>query len=223
MANQLLVITPNEIRLQLSDEAVYKLQGFPSLGFGYSYLYYEPITGNLKKVLEDDKHQLVYAALTDNDILLIKEQLAKFDDAEYLAAFLAQYELRPELFAAPGAAENAPPGIPVHCIDGENSYVGMQILPQQGLRAVPKSPPKDLYLESFGIGYIWSDEQNDWVVRGDYKEKRRLKYLQEAPTSEQLGALFAAVQALAAGQPLPAKFTDLAAKIQNIKDSIAKE
>jgi hypothetical protein len=221
MANQLLVISPNEIKLQL-DEQIYKLRSFPSLGFAYSYLYYEPISGNLQKVLEDHNHQLILVPLTDNDILLIQEQLAKFSDAAYLQTFLEQHEYRPELFAAPGSNENAPPGIPVHCVDSNNGYMGMQILPQPGLKQVSKSPPKDLYLESFGVSWIWDDAAADWVVQGNYKDQRRLRYLEDVPLTEQIGALMQAVQALSQGQPLPADFISLVNKIQDIKNNIPK-
>lgn len=222
MQNQSLVITAEEIKIQHAGNE-YRLSGFPSLGFPFSYLYYEPVSNNFKKVLEDDQHQLFYANLTDNDILLIQEQLTKFNDAEYLTAFLAQYEFRPELFAAPGAAENAPPRQPVHCVDATNSYVGMQILPQTGLREVTKAPPKDLYLESFGISYRWNDDTADWVVNGNYADQRRLEYLKQIPISNQLGALFGAVQALANNQSLPVDFVEIMEKIQQVKTSIPKE
>jgi hypothetical protein len=91
------------------------------------------------------------------------------------------------------------------------------------MKEVPSPPPKDVYIESFGVNYKWDEINKEWKVRNGYKENRKLEYLRNIDIGDQLGALFNAVEALADGQPLPDDFKHILSKIKLIKSSIPKE
>ncbi len=216
----MIVISPSEIKVKHKG-ITYDLIGFPSLEFSFVYLYYEPETNNLKKVvpLVD---QLIYQNLTYDEVKLIEEFLLKLDDEEYLEAFLKQYIKVPDVFKHESQPEVAKQY--VHAVNDKGDYLGMrEDLPQEGMFEVPCPPPKDLYIESFGISYKWDKINSQWMVRNGYKENRKLEYLKNIDIGEQLGALFGAVDAIANNKPLPNDFKSILSKIQLIKDSIPKE
>ena len=102
-------------------------------------------------------------------------------------------------------------------------YVGQQVLPKEGLREVPSFPPKDLYLEPFGISYKWDTSINSWIVNGTYKERRKYQYLNQTTIGDQLDAIISAIDALSKGDALPEKFNQLLAEIEAIKLANPKE
>lgn len=214
------VISPSEIKIK-HNGIIHNLIGTPPLQFSFTYLYYEPDTNNLKKVVQQDG-KLVYVNLTYDEIELIKEFLSKLDDANYLDNFLKKYRKIPELFD-PANPDYEPPKKLVHVVNDKGHYNGMQTLPQLGLREVTCPPPKDLYLESFGTSYRWDSINSQWIVDGGYKEKRKYEYLKNIDIGDQLGAIFDAIDALANGQKLPDDFKNISSKIKLIKSSIPKE
>lgn len=216
----MLVISPSEIKVK-HNGTVYDLIGVPSLEFSFVYLYYEPETNNLKKVvpLVD---QLIYQDLTHDEVMLIQEFLSKLDDEEYLEAFLKQYSKVHHVFKHE-EPKLEPPKRLMHVVNEDGHYIGMYEDLKEGMTEVPDTPPKDLYLESFGINYMWDQINNKWTVRGGYKESRKLEYLKNIDICDQLGALFSAVEALANYKPLPDDFVSISSKIKLIKSSIPKE
>lgn len=216
----MLVISPSEIKVK-HNGVVYDLIGTPPLEFTFVYLYYEPETNNLKKVvpLVD---QLIYQDLTRNDVMLIQEFLSKLDDEEYLEVFLKRYGKVHDVFKHE-EPKIEPPKRLIHAINDKGHYIGMYEDLSEGMTEVPSQPPKDLYLESFGVNYMWDQINRQWKVRGGYKESRKLEYLKNIDIGEQLGALFNAVEALADSKPLPNDFKHISSKIKLIKSSIPKE
>lgn len=216
----MLVISPSEIKVK-HNGVVYDLIGTPSLEFSFVYLYYEPETNNLKKVvpLVD---QLIYQDLTRNDVMLIQEFLSKLDDEEYLESFLQRYGKVHDVFKPEEPKVELPKRL-MHAINDKGYYIGMYEDLSEGMMEVSSQPPKDLYLESFGINYMWDQINRQWQVRGGYKENRKLEYLKNIDIGEQLGALFNAVEALADSKPLPDDFKNILSKIKLIKSSIPKE
>ena len=74
VSRPLLVITPFEIKAK-ADREVYDLIGFPSMGIDFIYLYYEPETNNVRKVIANKDGELVYEELNADEILKIEQQL----------------------------------------------------------------------------------------------------------------------------------------------------
>jgi len=209
----MLVISPSEIKVNHND-ITYDLIGVPSLEFSFTYLYYEPETEHVRKVVKVND-ELVYQHLTEDEIKLINEFLSKLDDDNYLENFLKEYKKIPEKFDPPPQLK--------HAVNEKGHYVGLQVLPQPNLIEAPSFHPKDTYLESFGISYHWDQINNTWVINGDYKEKRKLEYLRNIGIGDQLGALFNAVEALSKGNPLPEDFNSILSTIKKIKEDIPKE
>jgi len=216
----MLVISPSEIKVK-HNGVVYDLIGTPSLEFSFVYLYYEPESNNLKKVIPL-VDQLIYQDLTRSEVLLIQEFLSKLDDEEYLEAFLKQYRKVHDVFKHEELKLVVQKTL-VHAINDKGHYIGMYEDLPEGTTEVSSQPPKDMYLESFGINYMWDQINRQWQVRGGYKERRKLEYLKQIDIGEQLGALFDAIEALANDDQLPDDFKNISSKIKLIKSSIPKE
>jgi len=216
----MIVITQNEIKIK-HQSTVYALKSMPSLGFSYSYLYYEPEADLFRKVVLNFKNEYVYEDLTDNEKLIIEKFLLDLDDTVFLADFLDQHEKRPELVRFDTNSEESV--TPKHAVDNNGFYVGQQVLPKEGLTEVPSFPPKDLYLEPFGINYKWDLGNNKWIVNGTYQERRKYQYLNQTTYGDQLDAIISAIDALSKGHALPEKFNQLMAKIEAIKLSNPKD
>lgn len=218
----MIVISPAGIKLTHQGNS-YDLKSMPFLGFGFSYLYYEPEANLYRKVIENTNKELVYEDLTDNEITLLQDFVDNLNNKDTLTEFLAENLKQPDYFETVIANSGTESKTPVHAVDSQGFYVGQQVLPVDGLTQVSSNPPQDLFLEPFGIAYKWNFESNTWDVNGDYRDKRRLEYLKNISIGAQLGALFNAVDALAKGKPLPADFTTIMSDIQGIKNSIKKD
>jgi hypothetical protein len=216
----MIVITQNEIKIK-HQSTVYALKSMPFLGFSYSYLYYEPEADLFRKVVLNFKNEHVYEDLTANEKLIIEKFLLDLDDTVFLADFLDQHEKRPELVRFD--TNNDTPATPTHAVNADGFYVGQQVLPKEGLTEVPSFPPKDLYLEPFGINYKWDRDNNTWIVNGTYQERRKYQYLNQITYGDQLDAIISAIDALSKGHALPEKFNQLMAKIESIKLSNPKD
>jgi hypothetical protein len=209
----MLVISPSEIKVT-HNNITYDLIGTPSLEFSFTYLYYEPEIGHVRKVVKVND-ELVYQHLTEDEVKLIQEFLSKLDDDNYLENFLKQYKKIPEKFDPTPQLK--------HAVNDKGHYVGLQVLPQPNLIEAPSFHPKDTYLESFGISYHWDQINSTWVINGNYKEKRKLEYLRSIGIGDQLGALFNAIEALSKGDALPEDFNSILSTIKKIKEDIPKE
>jgi hypothetical protein len=220
-SKKLLVISPTEIKIKVND-VFYNLVEFPSMGVDYTYLYYEPETENVKKVISNDNGDLVYESLTNEEITLIEDTLGALNDPQVLTEFLSKHEKKPVYFIPPAPLESAPPAVPVHCVDKDNSYCGQKVLPQEGYKEVLFEPPESLFVYPFGVSYRWNDEIQNWKIVDGYKGERRAQYLKTIPVGDQLGALVSAVQALANNQPVPEEFNKIVLAIQEIKNNNPK-
>ena len=216
----MLIISPNDIKLK-HNGTTYNLKSFPFLGFGYSYLYYEPETNLYRKVVLNFNNEYVYEDLTNNDKDNIDQFLQSLNNTETLSNFLDQHEKRPDIFN--NDINNDPPATPKHAVDENGFYQGQQVLPKLGLTEVPSFPPKDLYLEPFGISYKWDKNNNTWVVNGTYKEKRKHQYLNQITIGDQIDAIISAIDSLYKGTEMPEKFKQLLEKIEDIKLANPKE
>ena len=216
----MLIVSPSETKVKVNN-IVYVLKALPSLEFSFKYLYYEPETDNLKKVIQLED-QLVYQNLTYDEVKLIQEFLSKLNDPDYLTTFLKEYKKLPDVVRQE-ELEVDPPKKFIHTVNDHGHYLGIYEDLLQGMKEVPCPPPKDIYIESFGVNYKWNEINKEWEVRNGYKENRKLEYLKNIDIGEQLGALFNAVEALASGEPLPDDFKHISSKIKLIKSSIPKE
>ena len=212
----MIVISPNDLKIKVNSNT-YVLKSFPFIGFSFTYLYYEPEVNVYRKVVLDFNNQYVYEDLTSNEILIIEQFISELSDSETLADFLSENEKRPEV--ARFNTDSTSSVTPKHAVDQNGFYVGQQVLPKDGLTEVPSFPPKDLYLEPFGIGYKWDSSINSWVVNGTYKERRKYQYLNQTTIGDQLDAIISAIDALSKGDPLPDNFRQLLEKIEAIKQS----
>ena len=218
----MIVISPNEIKLK-HNNIRYELKSMPFLGFSFDYLYYEPEVDLFRKVIKNSNNDLVYVDLTENEIDLIKNFLATLNDATILTDFLTDNLKQPEYFDATIPNNISAETVTyVHTVNAAGVYQGQQAL-NENLIQVPAAPPRDVYLDAFGLSYYWDFNVNDWKLNGGYKEQRKLEYLKTLSIGDQLGALFSAVDALAKGNPLPADFISILSDIQSIKNSIKKE
>lgn len=195
------------------DDVPYELNGFPSLPFSFTYLYYEPDLENTRKVVRSGD-DLVYEELTKDEQQHIVNALRDFQHVE---PFIKQ----PELFVPPTAPE-VPEIKVVHCADLTGLYVGSREL-TEGYVEVSGPPPLGRYDQCMGVSYRWRSATGEWVLTGGYSEQRKEQYLQQVNYGEQLGALIKAVEALANSEPLPQEFLDIAEKIAKIKSDIPKE
>ena len=208
----LLTIDSEKIRVRCGEKA-YELVGFPPLPFEYTYMYYEPATNHTRKVITLDG-QLVYDALTEAEMAVIEETIAN-------EALMKQYEKVYEVFEAPAPTDDFVPEVD-HCVDGEGKYQGIRAI-TAGYVKVPGVPPESKFDGFLGVVQRWNSITNAWEIKGGYGEERKAEYLQQTPIGAQLGALIAAVDALAKGQPVPVEFTEIVAKIAAIKTAIPKE
>ena len=216
----MIVISQNEIKIK-HNGTTYNLKSMPFLGFSYSYLNYEPEVNLYRKVVLNFNNQYVYEDLTSNEILIIEQFFSSLNDSEALTDFLDEHEKRPELV---NFNTNSSPSVaPKHAVDENGFYVGQQVLPKDGLTEVPSFPPKDLYLEPFGISYKWDKNINSWVVNGTYKDRRKYQYLNQTTVGDQLDAIISAIDAISKGDDLPEKFNQLVSKIESIKLSNPKD
>jgi len=216
----MIVISQNEIKIKLNG-TTYNLKSIPFLGFSYSYLNYEPEVNLYRKVVLNFNNQYVYEDLTNNDILLIEKFFNDLDDPEVLSDFLNENEKRLETVNL--NTNNTSSVTPKHAVDENGFYVGQQVLPKDGLTEVPSFPPKDLYLEPFGISYKWDNSTNSWIVNGTYKDRRKYQYLNRTTVGDQLDAIISAIDALSKNESLPDKFNQLLSEIEAIKLSNPKD
>ena len=210
----MIVISQNEIKIK-HNGTVYNLRSMPSLGFGYAYLNYEPEVNLYRKVVLNFNNQYVYEDLTSNEISIIQQFLSSFNDADTLSDFLDENEKRLEVFNL--NTNNTSSVTPKHAVDQNGFYLGQQVLPKEGLTEVPSCPPKDLYLEPFGISYKWDSSTNAWIVNGNYKDRRKHQYLTRTTVGDQLDAIIFAIDALSKNESLPDKFNQLLSEIEAIK------
>ena len=210
----MLVISPNDLKIKVNNNT-YVLKSFPFIGFSYTYLYYEPEVNVYRKVVLNLSNQYVYENLTDNEKQIVSLFLSDLEDQDKLQDFLTEHQKTSDTFQTDN--NSTPSQTPKHAVDSNGFYVGQQVLPKAGLTEVSSFPPKDLYLEPFGISYKWDTGTNSWVVNGTYKERRKYQYLNQTTIGDQLDAIISAIDALSKGDPLPSKFNQLLAEIEAIK------
>jgi hypothetical protein len=208
----LLTIDPQKIRVKIGEES-FDLSGFPALPFEFTYIYYEPEFNHTRKVVNNGT-DLVWADLTEDEILAIEELLSNTDDWD-------SFIVLPEVFVAPQqTVESVPTGLIANANTGEFAGIGPIV---DGFVEVSSEPPAGKYDEFTGVVYRWDNVAKVWALQGGYKAQRKEEYLTQVNIGDQLGAIINAINALSAGNPLPQDFIEISDKIDAIKLSIPKE
>jgi hypothetical protein len=209
----LFVISPTEIKAKVND-VVYDLAYAPPIQFAFKYLYYEPEVNHTRKVLEHDG-KLIYVDLSESEKANIEMYLANTEELEKAKKAHDEFV---EL-AQPVRARK----VAFSC-DAEGKYKGMREVGfEEGYFETTCRPPAHIHDKSWFFDYTWDFDAKEWVLEGGYNAHRRKAYFDAILVGDQLGALTAAIVALANNQPLPTEFTDIVAKINTVKTSIPKE
>ena len=214
----MIVISPNDIKIK-HENKTYILRSFPFIGIHCSYLYYEPEINRYKKVTLtqtlEEQTKGYEDELTDDEKLICQQFLTSLNNLNILTEFLSEHEKQSSVINS--NLNDEPPKIPKPAVDSDGIFMGQVVLPKEGLFEVPSFPPKDLYVEPFGISYKWDHDNDVWIVNGDYKEKRKYEYLNQTNIGDQLDAIISAIDSLSKQQALPEKFNELVTIVNNIK------
>jgi hypothetical protein len=214
VSRKLLVITPLEIKAK-NDRTVYNLTGFPTLNFNYAYLYYEPESDNVRKVIANEEGVLVYEALNAAEIEAIESQLNLLNNETYLATFLEQYEKKSELFVQENAVEVEDPTIFFVAADKVTSGSKPRSQLNAGEIEITHAQIETKgFVNSVIPEAIWDDAQAKFVGK-TYKDKRAFAYYDQLKYGDQFAAIWAFIQS--SGIPLPAETQAALDKITAIK------
>lgn len=209
----LFVITPTEIRAKVND-VVYDLAYAPPIQFAYKYIYYEPEVNHTRKVVEHNG-ELIYVDLSESEIANIEQYLSNTEELEKAKIAYDKFveEAKPQLSRR----------VTFSC-DANGKYKGMREVGfEEGYFETTCRPPAHIHEASWFFDYTWNFDTQEWVLEGGYQAKRKKAYFEAILVGDQLGALTAAITALANNQPLPQEFTDIVDKINHVKATIPKE
>lgn len=212
--SSLLVISPTEIKVKVGT-TFYNLVGFPSMGISFTYLYYEPETNHVRKVIPSTDGNLVYEALTADEISKIEQQLNLLNDADYLANFLNEYEKKPEPFIQDDTIAEEDPL--VYFVAADKVTSGSKPRSQLNAGDIEVSHEQ---IESKGFSNsvipetIWNDAQGKFEGK-TYKDKRAFAYYDQLKYNDQFAAIWAFIQS--SGISLPAETQAALDKITAIK------
>jgi hypothetical protein len=210
----LLVISPTEIKVKVGT-TFYNLTGFPSLGINFTYLYYEPETNHVRKVIPGADGNLVYEALTADEISKIEQQLNLLNDADYLANFLNEYEKKLESFVQDNTVIAEDPQ--VYYVASDKVTSGSKLSSQlnsDDIEITHEQLDSKNFSNSVTPDSIWDDAQAKFVGK-TYKDKRTFAYYDQLKYNDQFAAIWAFIQS--SGIVLPAETQAALDKIIAIK------